>query len=163
MQKSKSLIVSYRILFVCLGNICRSPTAEAVTRAKAAERGLDVVVDSAGTGDWHIGSPPYGPMRQAAAEKGYDLASLRARQITPEDFAAHDLIIVMDQDNAAELAEIGPPDRVMAFADFARNPQPGFIPDPYFTRDFETTMTLIERCADGLLAALELGQVPQAR
>lgn len=79
--------MSYRILFVCLGNICRSPTAEAVTRAKAAERGLDVVVDSAGTGCWHLGKPPYAPMQATARAKGYDLSALRARLVTKADFS----------------------------------------------------------------------------
>ncbi len=142
------------ILFVCLGNICRSPTAEAVTRAKAAERGLDVTLDSAGTGDWHIGKPPYGPMQAAATEKGYDLSPLRARQVVPADFDAFDLIVVMDDDNAAEMAAVGPSGRVRRFTDYAPQCGTNHVPDPYFTRDFDGALALIEDCADGLLDAL---------
>ena len=81
-----------RVLFVCLGNICRSPAAEAVFRDSAAASGLEVATDSAGTSNWHIGDPPYGPMIQAAAARGYDLSMLRARQFRRSDFADFDLI-----------------------------------------------------------------------
>ena len=145
--------MTYRILFVCLGNICRSPTAEAVTRAKAAERGLDVTLDSAGTGDWHIGKPPYGPMQEAARTKGYDLSTLRARQVAASDFIEYDLIVVMDEDNAADMAAIGPQDRVKLFTDFTSTTTT-YVPDPYFTRDFDGALALIEDCADGLLDRL---------
>lgn len=99
--------MTHRILFVCLGNICRSPTAEAVTRAKAEARGLPLVLDSAGTGDWHIGKPPYAPMQGVARAAGYDLSMLRARQVARPDFQEFDLIIAMDEDNAATLAKWG--------------------------------------------------------
>ncbi|GGC15419.1 phosphotyrosine protein phosphatase [Marivita lacus] len=147
--------MTHRILFVCLGNICRSPTAEAVTRAKAAARGMDVILDSAGTGDWHIGKPPYGPMQEAARAKGYDLSSLRARQVSRSDFTEYDLIVVMDDDNAANLAALGPADRVALFTQYAQDSGADHVPDPYFTRDFDGALALIEHCADGLLDALE--------
>lgn len=147
--------MSHRILFVCLGNICRSPTAESVTRAKAAARGMDVVLDSAGTGDWHIGKPPYGPMQEAARAKGYDLSRLRARQLSRDDFGQFDLIVVMDGDNARDVAAVGPADRVKLFTDFAPETGANHVPDPYFTRDFDAALALIEACADGLLDRLE--------
>ena len=147
--------MTHHILFVCLGNICRSPTAEAVTRAKAVARGMDVILDSAGTGDWHIGKPPYGPMQEAARAKGYDLSKLRARQVIRSDFIEYDLIVVMDDDNAANLAALGPADRVALFTQSAQDSGADHVPDPYFTRDFDGALALIEHCADGLLDALE--------
>lgn len=147
--------MAHRILFVCLGNICRSPTAEAVTRTKAAARGIDLTLDSAGTGDWHIGKPPYGPMQEAARAKGYDLSSLRARQVSRSDFTDYDLIVVMDEDNAADLAAVGPADSVALFTQYAPDSGAAYVPDPYFTRDFDGALALIEQCADGLLDALE--------
>jgi len=145
-----------RILFVCLGNICRSPTAEAVTRAKAEARGLSLSLDSAGTGDWHIGKPPYAPMQQVARAAGYDLSKLRARQVARPDFQDFDLIIAMDDDNVAALATCGPSDRIRKFTDFATGGALS-VPDPYFTRDFEGVLALIETCADGLLDTLQKG------
>lgn len=147
--------MTQRILFVCLGNICRSPTAEAVTRAKAAERGVLLELDSAGTGDWHIGKPPYGPMQAAARARGYDLSTLRARQVSRADFDAFDRIIVMDGDNASELAAFGSTDRVTRFTDYAPGCGAAHVPDPYFTRDFDGALALIEACADGLLDDLD--------
>lgn len=154
MSSRYGLRMTHRILFVCLGNICRSPTAEAVTRAKALSRGLDVDLDSAGTGDWHIGKPPYGPMQDAARAKGYDLSNLRARQVSRSDFDQFDLVVVMDDDNLNDLAAIGPTDRVRRFTDFAPGSGADHVPDPYFTRDFDGALALIETCADGLLDRL---------
>jgi protein-tyrosine phosphatase len=147
--------MTHRILFVCLGNICRSPTAEAVTRTKAAARGLSLDLDSAGTGDWHIGKPPYAPMQTAAKAKGYDLSSLRARQVMPADFDRFDRIIVMDDDNASDLTAFGPSERVSRFTDYLSEPGAAYVPDPYFTRDFDGALALIEDCAEGLLDALD--------
>lgn len=147
------------ILFVCLGNICRSPTAEGVVKVKAARRGLNLVLDSAGTGPWHAGEPPYGPMQNAAAARGYDLSALRARQVAREDFGKFDLIIAMDQDNLSALRCIAPNDgvNICLLTDFAGDGRhEGHIPDPYYTRDFEGTLDLIELCADGLLDRLEV-------
>lgn len=148
----------HRILFVCLGNICRSPTAEAVVRQKAADRGIALELDSAGTGDWHLGKPPYGPMQDAALKRGYDLSPLRARQVMPQDFAAFDLIVAMDKDNRRDLMRLrgsaGAP--VIVFTDYLNDPFVDHVPDPYFTRDFEGALGLIERAADGLLAQLEV-------
>jgi protein-tyrosine phosphatase len=142
-----------RILFVCLGNICRSPTAEAVARSKAAAAGLPIEFDSAGTGDWHIGKPPYGPMQQAARLRGYDLSSLRARQVCAQDFDSFDLIVAMDAANRSDLLSLNPEGRVALMTDYADIQAHG-VPDPYFTRDFNGALDLIERCTDGLLAQL---------
>ncbi len=140
------------ILCVCLGNICRSPTAEAVLRAKAASRGVALKIDSAGTGAWHIGKPPYGPMIQAAAERGYDLSPLRARQVSAADFDRFDLILGMDGENIADLAATAPANGRARVALFDAS---GDVPDPYYTRDFESALDQIERAADRILDQLE--------
>lgn len=145
--------MTHRILFVCLGNICRSPTAEAVTRAKARARGIEIEIDSAGTGDWHVGKPPYGPMQTAARARGYDLSTLRARQVERADAQRFDLIIAMDDENRADLEMLGAPIRL--FTEYAPGSGATAVPDPYFTRDFDGALALIEACADGLLSELE--------
>jgi len=145
--------MTHRILFVCLGNICRSPTAEAVTRAKARLRGIEIDIDSAGTGDWHIGKPPYGPMQVAARAQGYEMSDLRARQVRASDAQDFDLVIAMDEDNRRDLAHLNRP--VVLFTDYAAASAATEVPDPYFTRDFDGALDLIETCADGLLDALE--------
>ena len=146
-----------RILFVCLGNICRSPAAEGVLRARAAARGIDVTVDSAGTGDWHVGEPPHPPMIAAARARGIDLSRLRGRLVDAEDFRRFDLILGMDADNMARLRAIRPADATAtlgAFADHHPDPAVTAVPDPYYTGDFEGTLDLVEAAADGLLDAL---------
>ncbi|MEM9581121.1 MAG: low molecular weight protein-tyrosine-phosphatase [Pseudomonadota bacterium] len=150
-----------RILFVCLGNICRSPTAEAVFAQRAA--GLDVAVDSAGTGGWHVGSPPYGPMQQAALRRGYDMSDLRARQFIPDDFARFDLIIAMDAQNVADIEALRPggsavPVRLMT--EFAPDAGARKVPDPYYTRDFDGALSLIEVAAEGLVRAVAKADAP---
>ena len=145
------------ILFVCLGNICRSPSAEAVLRAKARDRGLDLTLDSAGTGDWHVGEPPYGPMQKAGAARGYDLSALRARQVSVEDFYRFDLILAMDPSNYANLEALRPEDataRLEMFTDYLDEPGVSEVPDPYHTRDFDGALDLVERSAEGVLDRL---------
>lgn len=142
-----------RILFLCLGNICRSPAAEGILRKLARDAGLDLVLDSAGTGDWHAGDPPYPPMVAAAARRGYDLSALRARQVRPADFAGFDLILAMDGANLRDAMAIRPPGgraEVRLFLD-AAGLDGTDVPDPYFTRDFDGALDLIERGARGLL------------
>ncbi|PWE32027.1 phosphotyrosine protein phosphatase [Maritimibacter sp. 55A14] len=152
-----------RILFVCLGNICRSPTAEAVMRRMAGEAGLRLTLDSAGTGDWHLGEPPYGAAQAAAARRGYDLSPLRARRAVAQDFERFDLILGMDADNVAALERLRPPGNATALRlmlDYA--PQAGLrdVPDPYLTRDFDHTLDLLEAASRGLLDQLRAAAPP---
>ncbi|NJN00527.1 MAG: low molecular weight phosphotyrosine protein phosphatase [Aquincola sp.] len=138
-----------RVLMVCLGNICRSPTAEAVLRAKLHAAGLAdrVEVDSAGTGSWHIGSPPDGRSRHHARGVAYDLSALRARQVLADDFARFDLILAMDDDNLADLQRLAPDGPTRAelrlFADAE-------VPDPYSggADGFERVLDMVERHSD---------------
>lgn len=135
-----------RVLAVCLGNICRSPVAEAVLRAKAP----GWVVDSAGTAGWNVGAPPYGPMQAAARARGYDLSDLRARQVSRADFGRFDLILAMDRGNFADLEALRPTDGGAELRLFAEGHD---IPDPYHTRDFAGCLAMIEAAAEALLAA----------
>ncbi len=146
-----------RILFVCLGNICRSPAAEAVVRAKAGAAGQNLALDSAGTSDWHVGDAPYPPMIAAAAARGYDLAPLRARQVRGADFDGFDLIVAMDRANLAALERLRPAGNVTPlrlFLEAVPGAEVDEVPDPYYTRDFDATLDLIEKAADALLATL---------
>jgi protein-tyrosine phosphatase len=135
---------------VCLGNICRSPTAEAVLRRKLEIAGLAdrIEVDSAGTGSWHIGSPPDERSQRHAARRGYDLAALRARQVSRDDFHRFDLILAMDHDNLSDLQRLAPqgPSRaeVRLFGEQA-------VPDPYAggAAGFEQVLDLVETTCDG--------------
>lgn len=152
-----------RVLFVCTGNICRSPTAEAVVRRQLAAAGLGarVEVDSAGTGEWHVGEPPDKRARRAARRRGYDLEPLRARALSAADFDSFDLIVAMDRGHLRHLEAEAPPGaraRVALFLDFresagavARD-----VPDPYYggADGFELMLDLIEDGAAGLIAAL---------
>ncbi|MCE5973741.1 low molecular weight phosphotyrosine protein phosphatase [Sinirhodobacter sp. WL0062] len=145
-----------RILFLCLGNICRSPAAEGVFREMAARAGLEAEADSAGTSDWHLGEPPYGPMLAAAQARGYELSSLRARQLTRDDFERFDLILAMDAKNLAKAETIRPAAAradLRLFLDAKTGTQD--VPDPYYTRDFDGCLDLIEDGARRLIAALQ--------
>lgn len=141
------------LLFVCLGNICRSPTAEAVTRQKAAERGLDLHVDSAGTGNWHAGDAPDLRMQAAARKAGYEMSELRARQVTDEDFHRFDMILAMDRRNMADLLAIRPRDSEVPVALFLPYGPTRLmeVPDPYYKGGFDKVVAMIETAADGLL------------
>lgn len=149
--------MSLRILFVCMGNICRSPTAEGILRAKLAAAGLAeaVELDSAGTGDWHVGKAPDSRAIRAAAGRGYDISDLRARQVTAEDFQRFDLILAMDHDNLAWLEQLRPEDGVVPELFLARQ---GLavdeVPDPYYggAAGFERVLDLLEDACDGLVA-----------
>ena len=146
-----------RILFVCLGNICRSPTGEAVFTDLAAQAGLSVTSDSAGTSDWHIGHPPYEPMIGAAAQRGYDLSNLRARQITPSDFHKFDLIIGMDGENIRNIERLRPAKSttpVHLMMDYAPGAGCQDVPDPFYTRNFDEALDLIELANQGLIASI---------
>lgn len=148
------MAMTHRILFVCLGNICRSPAAEGVFRTRAPH----YETDSAGTLGWHIGGPPYGPMQAAASARGIDLGDLRARQFAAADFNRFDLIIGMDDSNIADLEALRPPGNdtpVRLLTDFAPETGADHVPDPYYTRDFEGALDLIEAAVDGLKAHLD--------
>ena len=145
------------VLFVCLGNICRSPAAEAVFAAAIAADDLNIGADSAGTSDWHLGKPPYRPMIDCAARRGIDMTHLRARQFEPSDFDRFDLIIAMDAANQRDIETLRPPgDRtpVQLFLDYAPQVDLRDVPDPYYTRDFDTALDLIQAATSGLVASL---------
>ncbi|MEM8791764.1 MAG: low molecular weight protein-tyrosine-phosphatase [Pseudomonadota bacterium] len=143
-----------RILCVCLGNICRSPMAEGAVRKLAAEAGLDVQVDSAGTGAYHIGNPP-DPRGLAAAEaRGYDNTAQRARQVRAEDFHAFDLIVAMDRANLRNLEAqrpVGAKAEIRLF-----DPDGKEIPDPYYggPADYELALDMVEHAARSLVDTL---------
>ncbi|WP_171229648.1 low molecular weight protein-tyrosine-phosphatase [Ruegeria sp. HKCCA4008] len=146
--------MSHRILFVCLGNICRSPAAEGVFRARAPHH----VTDSAGTMGWHAGKPPYGPMQAAAKVRGIDLGDLLARQFTAADFDRFDLILGMDANNIADIEDLRPAGSdtpVRLLTDFAPEAGADHVPDPYYTRDFDGALDLIEAAVEGLAARLD--------
>lgn len=146
------------VLFVCLGNICRSPTAEGVFRRLVESEGLaeSVGVASAGTGDYHVGEKPDARARAAASRRGIDLSPIRARQATREDFERFDYVLAMDRRNFDALRRLCPPgreDRLALFLDFAPEIGLADVPDPYYGgRDgFEHVLDLVEAAARGLL------------
>jgi protein-tyrosine phosphatase len=130
------------VLFVCLGNICRSPLAEAAFRAEAARIGLDVEVDSAGTGDWHIGYPPDARAAAVAARNGVDISHLRARQVTAEDFRRFDHIVALDEKNLRDLKRLRPTDskaELSLLLDHVEGREGEAVADPYYgeAEDFD--------------------------
>jgi len=154
-----------RVLFVCLGNICRSPTAEGVLRQLLARTAPDlpVQIDSAATGDYHMGSPPDTRSQRAAKKRGIDISNLRARQIRAEDFDRFDLILAMDETNLRDLRALQPAGSAATlrlFMDYAKDQQRADVPDPYMgkERDFETVLDLAEAASRGLIAALKDGR-----
>ncbi|NNM62347.1 MAG: low molecular weight phosphotyrosine protein phosphatase [Steroidobacteraceae bacterium] len=150
-----------RVLCVCLGNICRSPTAEGVLRDLAAREapGLRIEVDSAGTAGYHIGAAPDPRSRRAALARGIDIGALRARQVVPEDFRRFDFLLAMDAANLRDLRAVAPAGasaQLRLLMDYA--PQSGRleVPDPYYgdERDFELVLDLVQTAARGFLASL---------
>jgi protein-tyrosine phosphatase len=147
-----------KILFVCLGNICRSPTAEIVFRKIAAREAPDLrlEIDSAGTAGYHIGSPPDSRTRQAALRRGYDMSAIRARVVEPQDFGRFDLILAMDRQNFDTLQQRAPASahsRIRLFLEFAPDAETKEVPDPYYggPNGFEEVLDLVEAAARGLL------------
>ena len=148
-----------RVLMVCLGNICRSPTAEAMLRKRVHEAGLDdrVEVDSAGTADYHVGSPPDRRAIAHGERRGLAMKDLRGRQVAPADFERFDLVLAMDDENLADLKRIRPPgSRAKLALLMAYAPKAGsrVVPDPYYgaADGFETVLDLCDAAADGILA-----------
>jgi protein-tyrosine phosphatase len=158
-----------RVLFVCTGNICRSPTAEGVFRKLVADAGLDgrLAVESAGTHGYHVGAPPDTRMQAAARARGYDLSRQRARRVQREDFERFDLIVAMDDDHREILVRLAPADtahKVRLMMEFAPQTDYTEVPDPYYggPDGFELVLDLVEAAAEGLLAELR-GEVEGAR
>ncbi len=150
-----------RVLFVCMGNICRSPTAEGVFRKLLDARGLGafVTVDSAGTHAYHVGEPPDARSQAAARQRGVELGGQRARQVVVEDFATFDHVLAMDSDNLAMLEAQCPDDhrhKLGLLLDFAPGAAGRDVPDPYYGggRGFEEVLDLVTAAGEGLLEAL---------
>jgi protein-tyrosine phosphatase len=148
-----------KVLFVCLGNICRSPTAEGVFRKLVQQEQLleFIEIDSAGTHAYHIGEAPDARAQQAAARRGIDLSQLRGRKATPTDIETFDYVLAMDRDNYENLLAISPDhlsSRVRLFLEFATNRPEEEVPDPYFggSGGFERVLDMVEEAAEGLLA-----------
>jgi len=159
--------MTYAVLFVCMGNICRSPTADGVFRKKVQDHKLGhaVRVDSAGTHNYHPNSPPDARSQAVAARRGYNLADLRARQIQDADYAEFDLILAMDWDNLALLQADCPPEhqrKLRRLTEFCQQSNAKVVPDPYYGEadGFETVLDLVEDACDGLLAHVRQ-QVPK--
>lgn len=147
-----------RVLFVCLGNICRSAAAHGVLESMVAERGLgeQVYIDSCGTGDWHIGHSPDRRASAEAAKRGYDISHLRARQVEPGDFEQFDYILAMDKQNLADLRAMSPghfDGYLGLFLPFAPENPLEEVPDPYYGGDegFTEVLDMVEASCEGLL------------
>lgn len=150
------------VLFVCLGNICRSPLAEGALRAEAARLGLDLRVDSAGTGDWHMGEPPDERAQRTALRHGVDISTLRARQVRPADFRRFTHVIALDHDNLSNLRRLAPPDataEISLLLDYAKDREGQAVADPWFGDEtgFEVTWAEVSAAVRGLAVRLHAG------
>ena len=155
----------FGVLFVCTGNICRSPTAEAIFRKLATDAGMAVTADSAGTHGYHIGEPPDSRAQKAAAKRGYDLSALRARTIEGADFQRFDLILAMDEEHHAILSRIAGSSadhKLKLMMSYARRFADEEVPDPYYggPQGFERVLDMLEDAARGLLESLRKGPGP---
>lgn len=148
------------VLFICTGNICRSPTAEGILRKRAEELGLEVAVDSAGTHGYHIGDAPDPRSVRAAAKRGYDISKLKGRKLSSEDFERFDFVIALDDEHMRLMRRNCPPDLhhklhdLMRFAPQAAHRE---VPDPYYgpAEGFELVLNLLEEAVEGLLRELQ--------
>ena len=150
------------LLFVCLGNICRSPLAEAAFRAEAERLGLDVAVDSAGTGDWHVGEPPDRRAIAVAARNGIDISGLRARRVIREDFHLFDHVVALDRENLASLRRLQPPGspaRLSLLLDHVAGREGEAVADPYYGEDcdFDTAWAEVSEGARSLARSIAGG------
>ena len=155
----------FSVLFVCTGNICRSPTAEAIFRKLAADAGMaeTVTADSAGTHGYHVGEPPDPRAQEAAAKRGYDLSGLRARRFEEADFQRFDLVLAMDQDHYSILSNLAQPPaghKLKLMMSYARGFPEQEVPDPYYggPQGFERVLDMLEDAAQGLLESLRKGR-----
>lgn len=156
-----------RVLFICAGNICRSPTAEGVFKALAAEAGLAerLVIDSAGTHGYHVGEPPDSRARRASAQRGYNLDGQRARQVTAQDCERFDLLLVMDDDNlraVRRLCSVAHTHKLKKLTDYLPQSDYREVPDPYYggPEGFELVLNLIEEASRALLGELRQRLTP---
>lgn len=156
-----------RVLFVCMGNICRSPTAEGVFRAQVKEAGLEgeVEIDSCGTLGAHAGNPPDNRAQEAALRRGYDLSDLRARKVNGFDFSRFDYVLAMDRDNLANLLKMCPSEhkeKVRLYLSFSRRYPNLEVPDPYYggRLGFEQVLDMVEDAGKGLLKDIESKKTP---
>jgi protein-tyrosine phosphatase len=161
MTKSLSEQERVRVLFVCMGNICRSPTAEGVFAKLVLDSGLTqrIDIDSAGTHDYHIGKPPDERARKAALARNIDIGALRARKVSREDFGEFDYILAMDRDNYAGLTHLSPAEhrhKIRLLLDYAPHLTVREVPDPYFggEQGFEQVLDMVEEAASGLLRSI---------
>ena len=153
-----------RVLFVCLGNICRSPLVEVVARAQAQHKGLDVEFASCGTGGWHVGKGADTRMRAAAKVAGYDLDRHRARQFRPDDLRRYELVLAMDRDNLREIERAALPSSSAStglFLPWSGIGAPDEFPDPYYGDEagFAASVALAERGVAGLIERLRRGDI----
>lgn len=151
-------MMTYRVLLVCMGNICRSPTAEGVLRRYIVNQGLGdkVEVDSAGTHGYHVGEAPDSRTQRAARARGYNLSQLRARKVAPQDLDYFDLILAMDKSNLDNLRRMATPEqreRIALFMDYARNFDDEEVPDPYYGlgHGFDLVLDMVEDASEGLV------------
>ena len=156
--------MTINVMFVCLGNICRSPTAHSIFQHKVEQAGLGnkIYIESSGTGDWHLGKAPDPRTVKAARERGYDLSTLRGQQVTEQDFARFDYILAMDDTNLANLRRLAPADfsgHLGLFLEFSSQSEYREVPDPYYGEGegFTLVLDLVEDGAEGLLAKLKQG------
>ncbi|WP_281286836.1 low molecular weight protein-tyrosine-phosphatase [Colwellia echini] len=159
MSETKDYSEIKSVLFVCMGNICRSPTAEAVFRHKMQQRGLTLNIDSAGTLGAHAKEKPDHRAQKSGVARGYSFDGIKARKVTVQDFENFDLILAMDYDNVEELKKVAPlglENKIHLMLDFAEGYEEDQVPDPYYggAKGFDYVLDLVEAACDGLLSKM---------